>query len=180
MISPKFDAIMKQVGPDGLTGYQRRARTCIKNKLAKDPDAMKKHAQKMLQTMGPDGLKKRGQAIRDSLIANGTMETRNANATAALRAKMQPLSGRKALTRYRNKVASLSRKQDLSDLPNFHLWGERGGFELDHKFSVSEGWKRQISPEILAKKGNLRFISKQENLRKSGRCVITLEELLAC
>lgn len=175
----KWRKTMEEVGSDGLTGYQRRGQAIRTAKLARDSDYYKKWSDKTLNTLGSEGLKKRGAAIKKSLIDNGTMETRNANAAAAIRAKMRPVNEVKSLKRYRNRVATLSRKHDLSDLPNFDLWGEKGGYELDHKYSVSEGWKNQIAPEILAAKHNLQFIDKISNVRKGSRCDITLEELLS-
>lgn len=158
MFSPKFHETMKQVGPDGLTGYQRRARKCIENKLKKDPDAMKKHARQMLETMGPIGIKKRG-------------ETQSASRTT-----VESLTRRQQLSKYRSRVAYLSRKNDLSDLQNFDKWGEE--YHLDHKFSVRDGFDSNLTPEIIAHKFNLRFIHRVENRTKWHNSSMTVEELL--
>lgn len=170
---------MEQVGPDGLTGYQRRAIKIKESRLRNDPDSYKKQGQKITDALGPDGLKARGQAIRKSLIDSGNMEVRSVNAALVKRSKMQSGDERKSRKRYRNRVAYLSRQQDLSALPNFELWGEAGGYELDHKYSISEGWKNNIPPEIIAMKHNLQFLEKVPNIKKGGKCDITLTELLA-
>lgn len=175
--SPKFHEAMSIVGPDGLTGYQRRAAKRNANLLAKDPDYHFKQAQKMLKAMGPEGLKKRGKAIYDSVVANGNKEARDQKIRAVKLAKLSD-EYRTGIRRYRNIVMGLSRKHDLSDLPNFELWGS-GGYELDHKFSIAEGFAMKLAPELLAVKGNLQFIPKKDNVVKGRKCAITLEELKA-
>jgi hypothetical protein len=158
MFSPKFREVMLAVGPDGLTGYQRRARKCIENKLAKDPDAMKKHGQQMLKTMGPDGIRKRAEA------------------QSATKTTSESLTRRERMTKYRNRVAYLSRKNDLSDLPNFEKWGSE--YHLDHKLSIRDGFDAGLAPEILAHKSNLQFLHRADNRAKWHSSSMTVQELL--
>lgn len=158
MFTSKFHETMSLIGCDGLTGYQRRARKCIENKLAKDPDAMKKHAQKMLETMGADGIRKRA-------------ETQSATKTTK-----DSLTRREKMTKYRNRVAYLSRKNDLSDLPNFEKWGSE--YHLDHKVSIRDGFDAGIAPEVIAHKCNLQIIHRIDNRTKWYTSSITIEELL--
>lgn len=42
-----------------------------------------------------------------------------------------------------------------------------------------KGWINGVSPEVLAKKQNLQFITKIDNIRKGADCTISLEELLS-
>jgi hypothetical protein len=56
---------------------------------------------------------------------------------------------------------------------------ERGGeYELDHKFSITEGFKQGVDPAVIGHFSNLELISKSANRSKRIRCSITLEELL--
>jgi hypothetical protein len=50
-------------------------------------------------------------------------------------------------------------------------------FHLDHIYSVCDGYKNNIDPIIVSSIVNLRIISKKENLLKSSKSEITLEEL---
>lgn len=51
-------------------------------------------------------------------------------------------------------------------------------FHLDHKFSILEGFKQNISPEIIGNNINLEIILSSKNLSKSSKCSISKEELL--
>lgn len=56
---------------------------------------------------------------------------------------------------------------------------ERGkNYELDHKFSIFEGFKQNVSPEIIGHYVNLELIPKTLNRTKKTKCSITLEQLV--
>lgn len=56
---------------------------------------------------------------------------------------------------------------------------ERGReYELDHKFSITEGFKQGVDPAVIGHFSNLELIPKSVNRSKRIRCSITLEELL--
>ena len=153
----KFHAAMSKIGPDGKTGYQRRGEKIRAVKLAKDPNYFAGWSEKVIATMK----------------AEGTLQTRQDRVRAARLAKINE-DERQELKRYRSRVGYLSRKQDLSDLPNYGVHD----FQMDHKFSIIEGFRQGVSPEILAHKSNLQFIHRRENRAKSGDCCITLEQLM--
>lgn len=50
-------------------------------------------------------------------------------------------------------------------------------YELDHKFSITEGFKQNISPEIIGHYTNLELLPKGANRSKRIKCSITLDEL---
>jgi hypothetical protein len=54
------------------------------------------------------------------------------------------------------------------------------GFEwqLDHKYSISQGFIDTIEPEIIASPYNLQMLPQQENGSKNYRCDILKEELM--
>jgi len=51
-------------------------------------------------------------------------------------------------------------------------------FELDHRYSVYEGFKNNINPKIIGSYKNLQILTKKENLKKGAKCSITKEELI--
>jgi hypothetical protein len=56
---------------------------------------------------------------------------------------------------------------------------ERGGkFELDHKFSITEGFKQNVDPQVIGHYSNLELLPKDDNRSKRIKCSITLEELI--
>lgn len=50
-------------------------------------------------------------------------------------------------------------------------------YELDHKFSITEGFKQKVDPEIIGHYTNLELLPKDVNRSKRIKCSITLEEL---
>jgi hypothetical protein len=50
-------------------------------------------------------------------------------------------------------------------------------YQVDHIVSITNGFKQGIDPEIIGSTVNLRFISWQENLQKSDRSDMSIEEL---
>lgn len=56
--------------------------------------------------------------------------------------------------------------------------GIDGAIQIDHIFSIKEGFINNIDPKIIGHKENLRLIPWKENDNKKSRCDITLNELL--
>lgn len=75
------------------------------------------------------------------------------------------------------KVYYWTSKNDLTQLENYEKRGLLG-YHLDHKYSITEGFKNKILPKIIGSMRNLEFIPCQENVKKGTRCSISLEELL--
>lgn len=50
-------------------------------------------------------------------------------------------------------------------------------FHLDHKFSISKGFKENIPPYIIGSHHNLEIISRIDNIRKNFHCSVSSEEL---
>ena len=83
--------------------------------------------------------------------------------------------------KYRCDVRKITNKQPIEQLENFNkrgLSGINGAYQLDHKFSILEGFKQGISPEIIGNINNLEFIPWEENNIKKDKCSITESELL--
>jgi len=51
-------------------------------------------------------------------------------------------------------------------------------YHLDHKFSIYEGYKKNIDFRIISAKENLEIIPMKQNLSKQAKCSISLEELI--
>jgi hypothetical protein len=62
-------------------------------------------------------------------------------------------------------------------IKNLDLRGRKYGYALDHKFSVSDGFKNNVEPSIIAHYKNLQIISISENSKKQHNSNISLEEL---
>ncbi len=83
--------------------------------------------------------------------------------------------------KYRRMVDIITRKQPIETLEHFNLRGNYtndDSYHLDHKYSVLEGFKNGIAPEIIGNIRNLEFIPWKENQSKSSKCSITIEELI--
>lgn len=63
-------------------------------------------------------------------------------------------------------------------IKNIELRGKKFGYEVDHKFSVVEGFKNKVDPLIISNWRNLEVITEKENSIKKEKCSITINELL--
>lgn len=88
-----------------------------------------------------------------------------------------PIEERDAFEEYRNKVNSVTKRFDLTKLDNFDKRGPLS-YHIDHKYSVFEGFKNNISHEIIGHICNLEMLEYNKNTSKGEKCSITLEQLL--
>lgn len=82
---------------------------------------------------------------------------------------------------YYNKVINITEKQNLKSLKDYNKRGKAGiknAYQLDHKYSIYEGFKNGIDPEIIGNINNLEFIPYEENIKKHKNCSINIETLL--
>jgi hypothetical protein len=80
------------------------------------------------------------------------------------------------LKKYRRKVYYWTSKNDLTKLENYEKRSLQG-YHLDHKYSVTEGFKNKVPPKVIGSIYNLEFIPYNVNTSKGTKCSITLEEL---
>lgn len=83
--------------------------------------------------------------------------------------------------KYKSDVMKITNKQNIELLENSEkrcLSGINGCFHLDHKYSILEGFKNGIKPEIIGNIKNLEFIPWEVNIRKNFNCSITIDELM--
>ena len=84
---------------------------------------------------------------------------------------------------YKKVVNSLTnktyRKYKLIINPNNYKRGHKPNeYQLDHKFSILQGFKENISPEIISSYINLEMLTVYENATKQDKCSITKEQLM--
>jgi hypothetical protein len=87
----------------------------------------------------------------------------------------------KELKRQKNDVMRITKQQPLKELENYHKRGNsgvNGAYHLEHKYSILEGFKNGISPEIIGNIRNLEFICWKKNVKKRTECSITIKELI--
>jgi transposase len=83
--------------------------------------------------------------------------------------------------KYKKQVNSITNKQPIMTLPNYNkrgISGQINSYQLDHKYSILEGFKNNVNPEIIGNIKNLEFIPWEDNASKRHRCTITLEQLI--
>ena len=78
---------------------------------------------------------------------------------------------------YKREVWLWTRRNDLSVLDNFDLRG-RTSYHLDHKFSITEGFKQGVDAKIIGHIKNLEMMYHKDNISKHTGCSITLDQLL--
>jgi hypothetical protein len=78
--------------------------------------------------------------------------------------------------KYRRKVYYWTNKNELSQLDNYEM-RSKTGYHLDHKYSISMGFKNNIPPHIVGSIYNLEFILVADNVKKGIKCSITKEKL---
>jgi hypothetical protein len=82
---------------------------------------------------------------------------------------------------YKREVYAVTKRQNLSLLKNYDKRaraGIEGGYQLDHKYSISMGYINQVPPSIIGSLSNLEFISWEENVSKKNKCSLSIEELM--
>lgn len=95
---------------------------------------------------------------------------------------MIPREDISAYQKYKNKVSNLTNRQDLSFLENYEKRGvftkeNQEVYHVDHVVSVSEGFRMNVPPEIIASPPNLRCISASDNMEKNHRSDMSVDQL---
>lgn len=95
--------------------------------------------------------------------------------------KLIPLEMVPDREKYYLQVLKYTKNQPISTLKNFELRGRaevEGAFQLDHRFSICEGFRQNVAPWIIGSIYNLEMIPAKENVAKNYRCSISLDELV--
>lgn len=114
-----------------------------------------------------DGINGIDRRIRDTLI------------TKAKTGQISDPLDRTNLDIYISEVYKCTKRQPLKTLPNIEKRAptEKGGWHLDHKYSVSRGFQENIPPYIIGNIANLEMLPGVDNVRKQSKCSIDIEEL---
>lgn len=86
--------------------------------------------------------------------------------------------------KYYNKVRNITNKnlrkynKLFNNLDNLGRCGDNGKYQIDHNFSIKEGFRQNVVPELIGHPSNLRIIKWEDNLSKSDNCDITINELI--
>lgn len=82
-------------------------------------------------------------------------------------------------SKYRSEVIKISGRQPLYLLENYDKprtrCGVEGGYQLDHKVSIKEGYDKNIPPHVIGNLTNLQFIPWEENRRKGIKKMHTIQ-----
>jgi len=119
----------------------------------------------------------------DSGISPAQLSTQKALKTKAQNGMVIPISQKNNFERYKYLVTYFTSKNDLKSLEHFDKRGRAKNsterYQLDHIYSVFDGFHNNVPPEIIGHIGNLRFIPWHENVSKNYRSDFSLKELLA-
>jgi len=137
------------------------------------PEQRKKHMKKMSQIaqekllklhQDPEWRKRKGKNITLAKVQNGSA--------------MDPAL-KDSWKLYEDAVDRVTRESWIyhHDLINPENLPRGSLYELDHKFSKSEGFKNNVPPEIIGHPSNLEMIDRSENRKKYNKSSITLNDL---
>jgi hypothetical protein len=140
--------------------------------------------EKRIETMLADGSKiAKATAAKSAKTQRmtGSLDRRIAAALATKRAAGQcvPEELMPEHRRYKREVRKVTSRQPLHTLPNYEKRGfvNDDGWHIDHMYSISEGFKNGVPPEIIGHIANLVMLPGALNVKKQGGCSITLKQL---
>lgn len=77
-----------------------------------------------------------------------------------------------------NRYTNLSIRKYKHLIPNIKMRGTKFNFDLDHQYSICDGFENNISPKIIGHFKNIRIINSSENRSKHKKSSIKIEDLL--
>jgi len=80
-------------------------------------------------------------------------------------------------TREVNIITEKNVKKYSSKIPNIELRGLMFGYQLDHKYSIKEGFDNNIDPKIIGHYKNFQIIKNNTNQSKGKECSISINGL---
>lgn len=140
---------------------------------------------------GISGYKKKGQKTRSTHMSKIDEFGRNGyariaskaiikgNLTKAEKGIITHPSNRNSYYRYKTLVLHLTNRhrQTLTEGYVTGLAGKPGAWHIDHRFSIIQGFREQISPFVIGHLENLQMLPWKQNIQKLHRCDISKEEL---
>jgi hypothetical protein len=153
----KAREILSRVDESGLSGYDKKG---------------KKTRATHLNNIDEFGRNGYSQLATKAII--------NGNITKAKKGLITDPAIRLEFYRYKAIVIYLTEKHRRSITSGYvtGLAGKEGAFHIDHRYSILSGYKNKISPIIIGSIHNLHMIPWQDNLSKSSKCHISIDELI--
>lgn len=165
----KRKATLQKIGEDGISGFRRNALAVAASR--REPDGSFRGTERMVKTKRSKK-NERGQdiymqaAIKTAIKRFGTY--------AGLKDKPE-------FKIYRYYVDRITKMQPLHTLKNFEKRAGYGKskdpYQVDHKFSVVQGFLNNIPPYIIGHISNLEMLPSEKNNSKGSGCSITKEAL---
>jgi hypothetical protein len=146
-------------------GYVKHCSKC----KSKSPERLQRFQETCLQNFGTTYPAKNVN-VRDKIVS-----------TKLKRGIYKSLEHRSEYRKYSDSVRAITKQQPINKLENFHKRGKSGkpgSFQLDHMYSVKDGFINNVSPEIIGHISNLQMLPSTENRKKWHNSSITLEQLL--
>lgn len=149
--------ILSTPDDNGITGYQHKGKKTRQTHLS------------IIDDLGRNGYSR----IATTAIIKG-------NRTKAEKGLITYKTERNEFRRYRTIVEYITskNKKNLCEGYLTGLAGSENSWHVDHRYSVFQGFKNQVSPLVIASICNLEMLPWNENVKKRTKCSIKLEELL--
>lgn len=195
--SNKYQAQLRKQTIDSTTGltlsqlYSKRAAIAIRKSGWYGSSKHKKIAAETLtKTLQKSEVKKKlaaAHAARSQKTLNGISPaqkaTQKALATKVQRGLVTSIDQKSDFERYKYLVTYFTLKNDLKSLEHFEKRGRAKNsterYQLDHIYSIFDGFHNNVPPEVIGHIANLRFIPWRENGSKNHKSDCSLKELFA-
>lgn len=152
----KSKEILSTRGEDGLTGYERKGQKTRQSHMEN------------VDELGRNGYSQ----LASKAIVTG-------NLTKAEKGLITPFEERTEFYRYKSVVMYLS-NQLKNEISEGYVLGRPGtpdAYNVDHIYSIFQGYQNEVSPLVIGHRENLEVISWEENLSKWSNSNVSLEKL---
>lgn len=168
-IKQKRLSTLSELDENGISGFTKNAKAVAEAKRL--PDGTFSGSAKMVATK------------RNNKDENGNNKFQQAAIKTAITrfGQYAGLKGKTDFEIYRYWVAKITEQQPLHLLENIELRAGYGKsenpFQLDHKFSIVQGFLNNIPPFIIGHISNLEMLPSRLNNSKGSNCSISMEDL---
>lgn len=169
---------------DTDTGLTKHQKSIIKSNITKH--TADESGKTVYQKIG-EKTRAAHMANVDELGRNGYSQaaTKNiikGNATKAQKGLILPPQERNLYYRYKNVVLYLTLKNRSALLQGQNIKlgkaGDPGAYHVDHKYSIYQAWKSNLSPIVVGSLHNLQLLPWKENISKYTKSSIDMHQLL--
>lgn len=162
------------------------SRSCANSRIWSEEDKLKKSlsAKKSNKVMLANKKKRKPKEPKQHRCKYCETELFNLRRKVCDLCRLEYYSAYRPTCRFTFSLSNYSEWFDFSELEKYGMYSptNRGnnlnGVSRDHLFSVSDGFKLKISPEIISHPANCRLIIHRQNNKKHSKSSITYSELL--